>query len=97
MIVIALIVTVCSANRASRRSISPPPRIATAVNSGGATQLPLRTNPPRMATAEVPAGCPPNLFSPPNVLAPPATPIRSSPEEGRSAVTGASSAYVFAA
>ena len=48
-----------SENRASRRSISPPPRSMNALKVFGTTQSPLREKPPRMATAVCDVGSPP--------------------------------------
>jgi NAD(P)-dependent dehydrogenase (short-subunit alcohol dehydrogenase family) len=53
-------VTVCAAYRASRRSSSPPPMKANAVNSSGTTQSPFLENPPMMANAPCDVASPPN-------------------------------------
>src|SRR5258708_26484572 len=95
MIGIAWIVVVASANRASRRSISPPPMMATAVISFGATQLPLRLKPLMTATAMLPDGCPPNLSGEYAAGRAAGAGAGRGPAEGRSAVIGSSSAYVF--
>lgn len=50
-----------SSKRASRRSISPPPHIANAVNIRPTVQRPFRLNPPHRANAPLEVALPPIL------------------------------------
>ncbi len=87
----ARMVTSAWLNRASRRSSWIPPRMATAVCSGGTTHRPFRSTPLNIATEAPAPGLPPIRPAGKRAGASVNPPGAGPPAAGRSAVTTASS------